>query len=221
MNGPYEHCQKVWNDIFAQEEARAISSGDAGNSQLNESLDWLCEKSRTILDFGCGNGMMLFLCARRGTVKHTGIDLAENGIRLARNLAALMGGDFDFQSGSLEKLKEVGTASQDAVLLSNILDNLYPQDGRLLMQETSRILKNGGKCLIKLNPYITQEQICEWKLRVIQEDVLDDGLILWNQTSPQWQSFLGGYLQIVEQKEIYYSQYDQYNRIFHLFKKSL
>ncbi|MFL0253320.1 hypothetical protein ACJDT4_23210 [Clostridium neuense] len=49
------------------------------------------------------------------------------------------------------------------MVLSNIIDNLYPYDAEILMNEVERILKAKGKALVKLNPYITKEQIMEYE----------------------------------------------------------
>lgn len=44
--------------------------------------------------------------------------------------------------------------------------------------------------------------------------MLDDGLYLWNQTAEEWRGLLENYFSVVEYKEIYYPEYDQYNRLF-------
>lgn len=77
-----------------------------------------------------------------------------------------------------------------------------------------RVLKKQGKVLIKLNPYLTKEQIKEWNIEVIKDNVLDDGLILWNNTTKDWEKIIGQYFGIKKKQNVYYEQYDQYNRLF-------
>ena len=77
-----------------------------------------------------------------------------------------------------------------------------------------RILKKQGKVLIKLNPYLTKEQIKEWNIKVIKDNVLDDVLILWNNTTKDWEKIIGQYFDIKKKQNVYYEEYDQYNRLF-------
>jgi hypothetical protein len=58
------------------------------------------------------------------------------------------------------------------------LDNLYPEDAETLLRECARLLKPGGKALIKLNPYLTKQQIKDWEIKVIEGSLLDDGYCL-------------------------------------------
>ena len=66
---------------------------------------------------------------------------------------------------------ELPDTSFDGIVLSNILDNLKPTDSRAVLQETIRLLQPEGKVLIKLNPYLTREQIEAWGVRTIEEEI--------------------------------------------------
>jgi arsenite methyltransferase len=104
------------------------------------------------------------------------------------------------------------------VILSNILDNLYPQDVYLVLQEVNRILKVNGKVLVKLNPFITEPQIEEWQFKIIADDLLDDGFILLNKTTNEWEEILTSYFSIHNYSEIVFPKQAQMNRLFLLLK---
>ncbi|OPJ57632.1 hypothetical protein [Clostridium oryzae] len=87
--------------------------------------------------------------------------------------------------------------------------------------EVERVLKYGGKVLVKLNPYITTEQIAEWNVKVIKDNLLDDGLILLNNTTDEWIKFFERKFEIKQYEEIYYPEYEQYNRMFCLIKRAI
>lgn len=106
------------------------------------------------------------------------------------------------------------SSSVDAVILSNIMDNLYPEDAAAVLTEVKRILRTNGKLLLKLNPYITAAQIKAWGIRVIEGNLLDDGMLLWNQTTPEWGAFLGARFHIERFENIYYEEHAQYNRMY-------
>lgn len=220
MDDVYERCRKVWDGIFAKENKIQVPKDKGtGNPDLDAGLDWLCEGSKVILDFGCGNGSMLFYCALRGSERHLGIDISSEGIMLAKRRKELMpGAEFDFRTGDVSSLATIETASIDAVILANIIDNLFPADAEKLLEHVRRILRPGGKVLVKLNPYLEQEQILEWNIKVLQDNLLDDGLLLWNQTTEEWTEMFSRHLAITEYRDIYFEQYHQYNRMFLLIK---
>ena len=215
MNEGYSRCIRQWDKVFSRETGGVPTVPETGNGGFDEALKWLCLDSETVLDFGCGNATVLFICALLGTKRHIGIDLCEKAIENAKRRAVKMPvGTYEFFGGGVERLGEISADSIDAVILSNIIDNLYPADAQKLAAECSRILKPGGKALIKLNPHITDEHIRQWGLRVIEGDLLDDGLLLLNRTTEQWRAFFEEYFGIERYTEIWYPQHEQTNRLF-------
>lgn len=215
MGNKYKKCIEYWDDIFQKEEVRMTSEKETGNQVLDEGLAWITYNSDTILDFGCGNGSVLCLCALYGTSVHIGIDLSWEAIKKAKLKSGKMNvGEYQFVCGGIDELNRIEDEKIDAVILFNIVDNLYPQDAKNLLLEVHRVLKKRGKVLIKLNPYLTKEQIKEWNIKIIENNVLDDGLILWNNTTKEWEEIIGKYFYIKNQRDIYYEEYNQYNRLF-------
>lgn len=215
MRQKYENCREQWNTIFKKEAAAVPQVRETGNKTFDAGLDWLCEDSQRILDFGCGSGSALFYCALRGTKKHIGIDMSEEGIGLAMKRKELMKcGEYLFLDGSIERLKGWTNESIDAAILSNILDNMYPDDAKELLKEVRRILRPDGKVLVKVNPYLSKKQQQEWKISSISGNLLDDGMLLWNNTTDEWKRLLHQYFTIEQYKDVYYREYDMHNRMF-------
>ena len=127
-------------------------------------------------------------------------------------------GDFQFLCGGIDVLKRIQDESMDSAILSNIIDNLYPDDAISVLEEIKRILKKNGKLLVKLNPFISDEQIEEYGIRTISGNLLDDGMILWNNTNEDWEDILGARFLISKYVEIYYEEYEQINRMYLLTK---
>lgn len=51
------------------------------------------------------------------------------GINFAKKRSELMKmGQYSFYVGSIDKLKEIEDESIDGIILSNIIDNMYPED---------------------------------------------------------------------------------------------
>lgn len=215
MDKKYEKCITQWNAVFSKSNLSIPTNKASGNDVLDKGIKWLCHGTEKILDFGCGNGTMLFLCALNGTKHHIGIDLSEKGIASAeKRKSYIPKGEFTFLCGGIESLKNIDSETLDGIVLSNILDNLYPEDAKLLINEAHRLLKKNGKILVKLNPYITSDQIKEWNIKIIKDNLLDDGLILWNNTTEEWENFFNERFEINNYEDIYYPEHNQYNRIF-------
>lgn len=220
MNEIYDKCVRQWDRIFEEAGCHTPTLPDTGIPDLNEALDWLCDKTSTVLDFGCGNGTLLFLCALRGTKRHIGIDLSAAGIHAAKQSAGqMMTGQYFFLHGGIEQLHKIEDESFDAIILSNILDNLAPEDSQTLIGESFRVLKPGGRVLVKLNPHLSKEEISRFDIRIISGDFLDDGLYLLNYTTEQWRAQLSPLFTIEQEMTVFFAQADQTNRIF-LLKKS-
>ncbi|BBF43513.1 hypothetical protein lbkm_2201 [Lachnospiraceae bacterium KM106-2] len=215
MKAKYEQCKKEWNQIFKEIDIQVPDKKETGNVIFDQGLDWLSEDTKSVLDFGCGNGSVLFYLALRGTKHHIGIDLSEEGIHLAFEREKLMEqGEFHFMTGSIEKMKELADGAMDAVVLSNIIDNLYPKDAMEVIKEVARIVHKDGKVLVKVNPYLTKEEQEEQGINVVEGNLLDDGLLLWNNSTKEWIALFEQYFTVEKQEEIYYEEYKMYNRMF-------
>ncbi|SHO51508.1 class I SAM-dependent methyltransferase [Anaerocolumna xylanovorans] len=222
MSEKYEEIRVQENAIYeAIEQISIPAAKSTGNDVFDRALDWLCQDTEAVLDFGCGHGTLIFLCSIRGTKNHTGIDISDIAIRIAeKRKLSTSNGTFAFIDGGLEKLSDIQDSTFDAVILSNVVDNLYPEDARSLLLHINRILKTSGKVLVKLNPYITKEQMEEWGITVIKDNLLNDGFYLWNNTTEEWRDILSAGFEITDYQEIYYPEHDMYNRLFLLTKSS-
>ena len=79
--------------------------------------------------------------------------------------------------------------------------------------------KRNGKLLVKLNPYITDRQKEEYGIKTVSGNLLDDGLLLWNNTNDEWENILSSRFSMIRYTEIYYEEYEQSNRMYLLTKQ--
>ena len=216
----YAKCIGFWNEVFAREVPVFPKAAKTGIEEFDAGIAWLADGSESVVDFGCGNGTFLFICRNFGTKTHIGIDLSEQAIKSAvERSRAVQNENFSFINGGTEQLKRIADNSVDAAILSNILDNLYPDDAVSALGEIHRLLKSGGKLLVKLNPFLSEKQIKEWNIKTIEENLLDDGLLLWNNTDAEWERLFKEKFSTVAKKEVYYKEAEQTNRMYLLLKK--
>ena len=79
--------------------------------------------------------------------------------------------------------------------------------------------KRNGKLLVKLNPYITDRQKEEYGIKTVSGNLLDDGLLLWNNTNDEWENIFASRFSMIRYTEIYYEEYEQSNRMYLLTKQ--
>lgn len=209
----YDKYIEKENEYYRTLQVTSPENGKLHPPVLEEAIDWLCRSSRRILDFGCGSGGLSFPCAFRGVEEVIGIDPAVDAIRYASACATTLP-QCRFLLGSVDQLRKLPDDSFDGVLFSNVLDNMRPEDAISALAEAHRLLRPNGKAFVKLNPYLTMEQISQWKIQSIGDDLLDDGLLLWNREDGQWKSLLENYFIEVEQRDVYFEEQDVHNRLF-------
>ena len=108
-------------------------------------VDWLTlsKKTATIVEIGCGYGTFIVPIAKKSTGEIYTFDIEPSMIEVAQENVSKAGlSNVNF---SLRDVLEQGTGlkfhSVDMVLLFNIL---HFSERRVLLEEASRILKNGG-----------------------------------------------------------------------------
>lgn len=96
----------------------------------------------------------------------------------------------------------------------NILDNLRPMDAGSALHASIRILKPGGKALIKLNPWLSPGKIKEWNIRTVEMDLRGDGSCIEIKKMFFCQELLHQIFSFVRYVDLFYEEYDKHERLF-------
>ena len=99
-------------------------------------------KGKTVLDVGCGGGILSESMAERGA-KVTGIDLGEKALKVAQLHGLESGVALDYQLISVEKLAEQQPASFDVVTCLEMLEHV--PDPASVVAACAKLVKPGGK----------------------------------------------------------------------------
>ncbi len=221
MSG-YKSTEQYWDKAFDRIEVRVLESEKSGHEGIDTALDWISRTSSVVLDFGCGSGAILAYLAKRKKGRYHGVDISKGAVALAEKLFAVNRLDKGFfLVGSVETLQACKSEDFDAVVLSNVLDNMKPKDALTVLHEVRRLLKPGGKLLVKLNPHYDKKTIDKENLELIETDFYlePSGLYLWNKPDAFWLDLLRKHYTIHRQERVHFTE-DQYNRMFLCVKNS-
>jgi 2-polyprenyl-6-hydroxyphenyl methylase/3-demethylubiquinone-9 3-methyltransferase len=96
----------------------------------------------SVLDVGCGAGILSEALAKRGAAV-TGLDLADDNIRVARRHAADQGLDIDYRVASIEQLAAAGEGTFDIVTCLELLEHVPRPDSAIAA--CARAVRPGGR----------------------------------------------------------------------------
>jgi len=215
----YKDTINFWNDIFNKYEAKKVTEPMDFHEDIAYGISWICREKQCLLDYGCGSGSMLLKAMMDyGISKGVGIDISDKAIELAKDTAILNNLDnkLQFKCGAMESLEELKDNSFQGAILSNIIDNVTPEDMINIIKNIKRVVVPNGRIMIKVNPYIEEEYIREYEMRLIGEDfyVEKEGIYLRNLTTSQWHEILETSFAVNEYKKVNYEEFNQYNRMF-------
>ena len=220
--GEYNDTIKYWDNIFGQaniSDPRKVIK----IQKIEDGISWLAKDSKSIIDFGCGNGAVLLRSLYKGIDYGYGIDISNNAIKIANKIIREFNleNKVDLICGGIGKLNEIDNNFFESAILFNILDNLEPEDSINLIKQIHRIVKPNGKILLKLNPYITAEERKEYNfIEIFQEFYKEEsGLYLWNLTEAKLHEIISPYFIIEKHEKIEFKEFNTINRMYYLRNK--
>lgn len=158
-------------------------------------------EGRRVLVLGCGGGQDAIALARRGA-QVVGIDLSDEQIRFARELAQKEGLEVPFVQGNVEELPDVDAESQDVVVSAHTLN--YVEHVDRCFAEVFRVLRPGGlfvfsvqhpmdACLDDHSPYCMDKGYWEtqhdWEWEYMEAG-LKERFRSWYRTVADWFALL-------------------------------
>jgi ubiquinone/menaquinone biosynthesis C-methylase UbiE len=191
-NNTLSTLENFWNEAFASLETGLIEEKDLEiDGSLETELKFLATKASTILDFGCGDGILdLKIGFQKTSCSLLGLDPSQNGITFAKKMAQINHlNNLKFEVGDLATLKTFKDQSFSAIIVSNVLDVVPSSLAVDMLHEFKRLLRDGGYLLIKINFYLEESMLQKnprFVLKNKNEIYIDNVLRMVNQTSEVW-----------------------------------
>jgi SAM-dependent methyltransferase len=215
----YEETRKYWDAFFADyrisDPMKPIS-----NEDIELALRWLCDRSKSVIEFGCAAGRSLFRCLALGVEKVTGIDISPNAVSVANKVVIASGLQTrcKFLCGDVSSLLDI-SEKFDSGILFNIVDNISPTDGVMVLEQFHKILKPHGKLLMKLNDYVSPDALTsEQGYRLVSGDFYKEksGLYFWNLTGRSVEAMVSEHYTLERYDRIELEEFKQFNRLYYL-----
>ena len=139
--------------------AEYLESGGASLTQRLRALEKFLSvrPGMKVLDVGCGRGEMIVHCAMNGTLA-VGIDYSKDALGLAQQAITLARDQnvetwiTPYVSASNAKHLPFADGVFDRVIMSDIVEHLYPGELWTALEEIYRVLALGGELLIHTMP---------------------------------------------------------------------
>jgi ubiquinone/menaquinone biosynthesis C-methylase UbiE len=134
-----------------------------------------------ILDIGCGRGEIIVHCGLQGA-QAVGIDYSQAGLELARSsvarVAGRAGGQYKSPGLSMANAQRLPFSGGvfDRVIMSDVVEHLYPEELQATLGQVLRVLKVGGALLVHTMPNLWYYRYGYSLFRLVQR--------LWGATLP-------------------------------------
>lgn len=173
---------------------------------LKNALTWLCEDKNKIMDYGCGDGLLLIDALKdKETARGFGIDISEEAVKLAEENALKnnVKDRVNFRCGGVEILKTIKDNRYEAVILANVLDAMTPMDCYILLDHIKKIIKKDGKILVKVGTYLDKEELINSGAVMLNDELFEkeEDVFVRNLTTEKWLSILQDYFELKESKD--------------------
>lgn len=131
------------------------SYGDKLEPRLQKIANLIeIEKNTKVLDIGCGRGELVLFCAKKG-IDAYGVDYSTNAIYLANKIKERqikkINLKMHFIKMNAKKLK-FNNNFFDQIILTDVLEHLYPEELELMFTNIKKILKPQGKIIVHTAP---------------------------------------------------------------------
>jgi SAM-dependent methyltransferase len=218
----YDETKEYWNRVFSTSPTfnprQPLSS-----QEIENALEWLSENSPSVIDFGCGNGKALLRTLVMGARRTVGIDISASAISVAEKVAKSNGlqNKCAFRCGGVPELSRFAPDSFDSGILFNIIDNLVPEDALRVLEEFHRLIRAGGKVLLKLNDFVEPIRLIgEFKSEPILGNLYRDstGLFFWDLSDEDVNRRVCPLFDIEKFERISLGTPNQFNRLYFMRK---
>jgi ubiquinone/menaquinone biosynthesis C-methylase UbiE len=154
-----------------------------------------------------------------GARRTVGIDISVSAISMAEEVARSNGlqNRCIFKCGGVPELSRFAPDSFDSGILFNIIDNLVPDDALKVLEEFHRLIRAGGRVLLKLNDFVEPIRLVgEFKSEPVLDKLYRDstGLFFWDLSNEDVSELVRPFFGIEKFGKISLGTPNHFNRLY-------
>ncbi|XP_031571768.1 EEF1A lysine methyltransferase 2-like [Actinia tenebrosa] len=187
--------KEYWDEAYQKEQENFEDIGDVGEiwfgeGSMNRMIKWIKKSSRitkdsSMLDIGCGNGMLAIRLAEEGYTNVTGTDYSSGAVQLSQSIAKQEGVDIKFMECDILNLSNSSLSGHtfDVCLDKGTYDaiSLNPQDST----RCRALYIKAVACLLPENGFFIITS-CNWTKSELVEQFKEDFTLLDEIPSPSF-----------------------------------
>lgn len=163
---------QFWDTQFKGIEPVKINRSDVlEETSLDKYLKMIGDHCETVIDIGCGMGtsLMTSLCLGNKIKKGVGLDTSTHAIDFANQTSKLSNfHELSYIIGDEMYLDSLADHSFDGIICSNFLDVIPKALSDKVIKSIIRLLKPNGFVLIKINFYLDEAKIKQYKMEEVE-----------------------------------------------------
>lgn len=182
--GPIDQ-DKDWREIGSAGMFKLITASTAG---------W-----KNVLDYGCGTGWLDVILAKTGVTGIKSVDVAKNAVESAKLYAEVFecADKVDHEAVDVEWLGHVDKDTFDYAVCCNVLDVVPTEVSEGIIKNLALSCKKGGKVLISLNPFFTDEMLSRGGMEYRKPYVFVNGILrVNNHTDEEWKEMFSPFFEV-------------------------
>ncbi len=153
--------------IAGDYQYRALTRGPRVQRFWHDTKLWLVRQylrpsaGDRVLDVGCGSGVVAAAIARAPVASCLGLDGNPEAIAFARQ--QFPDANLSFAQTLVDEL-DLPDGSFDAACCFELIEHIYPDQGRALLRSLARLVRPGGRLLVTTPNYRSAWPVIEWAL---------------------------------------------------------
>lgn len=225
MEKEVEKSLSFWNDCYAEEKPEVLKEEDYKlPDEMQPIFNKLLDNCPVIIDYGCGEGRMLYAAAHSKKAKELyGIERGSNIVKYLNGMISANNftDDIKIIDGGIEALNNFKDNSVGGIIISNVFDIVTEDVADNIMKNLLRVLKKDGYMMMKLNQYEDKEKLEKGKMINFTDNLYSyEGVMrLRLLTTDQWREWLKPYFEEEMYADVPYQKEDFFDRLFLLRKK--
>lgn len=222
-----EKSLNFWNDLYKgfKSDNLKFTGDEIENYTLKGKMKNLLEdfllESNKVLDFGFGDGRMLFSMNLIASKDYYAIEKGEDIVNYMKKKVEDNNLNIKVFNGGIKQLEKFEDEFFDRIVVSNVLDVIEKKESDDILKEFKRVLSKTGLIFLKLNPSLTHDELLKMGFLCFKDNMYSKNGIFRarNLSTTMWENELEKDFIVLKKDTVEWQAPLFYDRVFILKKR--